>query len=136
MCIMEVRAGQDTTTSIQAEYHNAQTIVTDLDMVITVMLARRKHEQRAGEDEKVAAYTEALKDVYSAQSTIKEATRSLLDAYGMMLTVADNPDTQPRAEGSSRVKDDTEEVQTTFNKTQLHSWERDSALAARYETRK
>jgi hypothetical protein len=123
MCIMEVRAGEHTTTQLQAEYHNTQTIVVDLEMLLAVMRARKEHERRAGEHAKVEAYSLAINEATAAQATLRGGALQLLNAYEAMLRVADNPDDRALAGDEKRERDTA-------------SWERDCAIAGRYETRR
>lgn len=69
MCIMEVRAGQRTSTIAQAMAHNVKTITSDQDMLMAVLEAR---------DEK-----ELLAHVREAQKHLQLAYERFLHCYAV-----------------------------------------------------
>lgn len=68
MCIMEVRAGQRSSTIAQAEAHNTRTVIDDADMFAKLLESRGEHE-RAGA-------------VRHAASNLERAYADFLELFG------------------------------------------------------
>lgn len=109
MCIMEVRAGQKTSTVAQAMAHNTSTIERDLDMFRKLLEARKEGEH--------------LALVERAQKLLNEAYSIFLEQFGEFVAEEVNPD--------NHTHDHDHGHERTFVEQAHH----DAQLARRFETR-
>ena len=109
MCIMEVRAGQNTATIAQAMAHNTSTIERDLDMFRKLLEARKEGKH--------------LELVETAQKLLSEAYAIFLEQFGEFVAEQVNPD--------NHVHDHDHGHERTFVEQAHH----DAQLARKYETR-
>lgn len=109
MCIMEVRAGQNTATVAQAMAHNTSTIERDLDMFRKLLEARKSGEH--------------VKLVDQAQELLHRAYCIFLEQFGEFVAEQDNPD--------NHVHDHDHGHERTFVEQAHH----DAQLARKYQTR-
>ncbi len=110
MCIMEVRAGQHSSTIAQALAHNTSTIERDMDMFEKLVSARGEKE--------------LLADLLYAHEHLRKAYATLLACYGMEVAKAVQDE-----EGHVHNHDHGNE--RSFVETAHH----DAGLARRFETR-
>lgn len=112
MCIMEVRAGQKSSTIAQAVAHNTSTIERDLDMFEELLKARQDHE--------------SLAMVQHAHNHLKSAYAALLLQFGTEVAI--------------EVQDDkghvhTHDAQNGQERSFVEQAHHDASLARRFETR-
>lgn len=113
MCIMEVRAGQNTATIAQAMAHNTSTIERDLDMFRKLLQARKEGKH--------------LELVETAQKLLSEAYAIFLEQFGEFVAEQVNPDTH--------VHTHTNEGDHGHERTFVEQAHHDAGLARKYETR-
>lgn len=109
MCIMEVRAGQNTATIAQAMAHNTSTIERDLDMFRKLLEARKEGEH--------------VELVNRAQDYLHRAYAIFLEQFGEFVAEQVNPD--------DHVHTDDHGHERTFVEQAHH----DAQLARKYATR-
>lgn len=82
MCIMEVRPGQHTSTMVQAELHNTQTVLSDLEMLRDVCTARKDQRCLTHIDRVENALTVAVNRLHKFYQEEVEAHES--DPHGTL----------------------------------------------------
>lgn len=110
MCIMEVRAGQRSSTIAQALAHNTSTVERDLDMFEELLKARGDHE--------------SLATVLHAHDHLRKAYATLLAQFGMEVAAE-------VADPAGHVHDHDHGSERSLVDQAHH----DASLARRYETR-
>lgn len=125
MCIMEVRAGQKSTTIAQALAHNLSTSDRDFDMFKKLLTAR-------GESELLVA-------VSSAQQQTHRAYATMLEVYGEELAteVTGEHEHGHDAEHLEPVGNEREHhaSEATLNAVLVAAEHHDAELARKFETR-
>lgn len=110
MCIMEVRAGQRSSTIAQACAHNATTVERDLDMFCELL-------ERRGDTDRLV--------------TVRAAQRELQAAYAGLLTIFGEFVAEEETEHGQHHHHDDGTHERSFVEQAHH----DAGLARRFETR-
>jgi hypothetical protein len=114
MCIMEVRAGQRSSTIAQACAYNTSTVERDLDMFLPLLEARGEHD--------------AASEIRTAQRQLREAYATLLSAFADEITRDVANGTASHEHGNERVHAADEALISDAMHAAAHR-------AERYETR-
>lgn len=115
MCIMEVRPGQHHSTIAQAQAHNVNTVVSDLELFSTLLRSTNE--------------TEMLEQVDEIHADLESLYERLLSLWGLFLTRECGDIETFTPEGHSH---DVNEAIRDFIERRIHE---DKHRARQYETR-